>query len=78
MSAKPHERPESLEPPAAVRSAPGSRVVRDERDADGRLPREPFPELLDPVGTANLDPARVDDRRGEGGREILDRLDEFR
>ena len=60
------------------RPAPGSRVVGDERRTDEGLGGEPRAEVLDPVGAADLDPARVDDRRRERRGQVADRLDRGR
>ena len=56
-------------------SAPRPRVVGQERDADRRLRREPWLELVDGVHAHDLDAARVEDGLGEGGRQVLRRLE---
>jgi len=52
------------------RTLAGARVVEQEPDTDRRLGRQPGFERLDPVAGVDLDPRRVGDRRGEGGREV--------
>ena len=56
------------------RPAPRPRIVGHERDTDRRLRGQPRLEVGDPVGAADLDPARVADRRRERRRQVVDRL----
>ena len=53
---------------------PRPRVVEQVADADGRLIGDPGRQPGDVVETADLDPGRVLDGRGQGLREVLDRL----
>ena len=59
-------------------SAPRPRVVREERDTDRRLGREPRLEVADRVHADDLDAPGVEDRLGEGGRQVLRRLERGR
>ena len=45
-------------------------VVEQQRDADGGLGRQPRFEVGDPIGAADLDPAGIDDRGGQRGRQV--------
>jgi hypothetical protein len=57
------------------RAAAGTRVILEERDPDERLGGEPRLEFGDPVLTPDLDASGVDDRRGQGGRQVRDGFD---
>ena len=47
----------------------------EEGNADRRLGRQPGLEVGDAIGTTDLDPAGVEDRRGQRGREVGCRLE---
>ena len=53
------------------RAAPRTVVIREERDANGRLRRQPGLQVADLLGAADLDPAWVEDGRRERRRQIL-------
>src|SRR5439155_6653317 len=56
-------------------AAPRPWVVSHERCADRGLGGEPLAELIDLVRPADLDPAGVDDRGRESGREVVGTFD---
>ena len=50
-------------------------VVEQQADADCRLGRQPPFDVGDPVGAADLDPAGIEDRRGQRGRQVRGRFE---